>query len=190
MTRMVIVTGACLLLSSPPAARAQLLPSPNTVAAHVVVDGIRHADVAVPEGSPLTITTPDGRKIRLVPRRSGDNLRVEVIDVINLPDVPEAAQPAGSVELLQNTETPVAIGRVPLLVTWTGIGTATAAATGVQPDQPCSRCCVTCQGFTLCGCHIVMDCGFCCCPLTCSCDDARPGQSSVGCAVLAGGTER
>ena len=38
-----------------------------------------------------------------------------------------------------------------------------------DPNNPCTRCCVTCDGITTCACWVEADCGRCCCPFACDC---------------------
>ena len=44
---------------------------------------------------------------------------------------------------------------------------STADSSAVAPNNPCTRCCVTCDGTRACGCAVEMACGSCCCGSCC-----------------------
>jgi hypothetical protein len=75
----------------------------------------------------------------------------------------------------------VASSPIPIAVQWTD---TLAPPTPRQGGEPCTRCCVTCQGVTLCGCRIVLDCGRCCCTDTCNCDDINGRPAMTAAAVI------
>jgi hypothetical protein len=59
---------------------------------------------------------------------------------------------------------------VPLEIEWADTLPPSAGQT-IAPNGPCTICCVTCGQSTLCACLVEMDCGTCCCPAACACDD-------------------
>jgi hypothetical protein len=142
------------------------------ITAHLVLDGSRHAQVSVVEGAVLTISTPSAGKIGLVPRVAGDVLEVRVLEIQKDPAAGTEKQvELGVATVSMAEETRIVASPVPMSFTW--LGTLAPPPEGREPLGPCTRCCVTCEGFTVCGCHIVLNCGSCCCPDTCSCDDRR-----------------
>ncbi len=45
-----------------------------------------------------------------------------------------------------------------------------------SPLGPCTMCCITCLGYTMCACEVEMPCGRCCCPAGgCGCQPTADG---------------
>lgn len=144
-------------------------PSSTVVHLHLMLGTGSGADVVVRDGGAVTISTPEHSKTGLVLRLAGAMLHVALVEYVRDASGAEREVSLGSMEVREGVETVPPASPVPFAFVWTGTGPGPTSA--LKPAGPCTRCCVTCQGFTVCGCHIVMDCGSCCCPDTCNCDD-------------------
>ena len=136
------------------------------------VGSVHSGTARVVEGNALTISAKDGTRTALVPTLDDARLFVDVVVIRPDGNGGETRQSVGRLELTHGQWVDVASASVPLAIRWDG--------TSEQPRQanevvygPCTRCCVTCEDITICGCRIVLDCGSCCCSFTCICDDAR-----------------
>ena len=121
-------------------------------------------------GDTLTITREDGLRVGLVPSADGDGLALDAFQIATDPVTgAESRRWLGRVALRQHVWADVPGSPIPIALQWTdSLPRPTAASP--QTSGPCTRCCVTCEGLPLCGCRIILDCGWCCCSDTCNCD--------------------
>jgi len=118
---------------------------------------------------------------RLVPAADGGSLALDVFEIAVDPATgAETRQWLGRAVLQHRVWADVPASPIPLALQWTDTLTGPSAMS-LQPAGPCTRCCVTCEGITICGCRIILDCGWCCCPDTCNCDNItwRPASATT-----------
>ena len=164
-----IAVGGC---SSPaPAAGRPPAATSAIVAFNVRLNASSSGSARIGLGDTLSLTRQDGPTVGLVPTSDGDRLALDVFDItVDAATGAESRRWLGRVQLLSQIWTDVPASPIPLSLQWTDTLTGPPTASS-QPAGPCTRCCVTCEGLTLCGCRIILDCGWCCCPDTCNCDN-------------------
>lgn len=93
------------------------------------------------------------RQVAMVPLRLGQrsrfattfvDLEAELLDPLALPPLP------AEWSIANQGDSAAALG-------------APGGLAGDPRSAPCTRCCVTCGGVTLCACEVWMACGWCCC---------------------------
>jgi hypothetical protein len=133
-------------------------------------------------GDTLTIAREDGVTVGLVPSVDGDGLALDAFQIATDPVTgAESRRWLGRVALRPHVWADVSVSPIPIALQWTD-SLPRPAASSPQTSGPCTRCCVTCEGLTLCGCRIILDCGWCCCSDTCNCDiitSSRPAPTTA-----------
>lgn len=184
------VSVACLALNGAVWATQQASTStsapPVLVRLKLVVTPGVPATVAVRNGEMARLTTPDGAQYGLTPVVADVTPRLIVFRITQVGSPgSERLEQVARLDLLTGTSVsyPAAdpVFEVTLLEVRPSAASAKSSATPADPDGPCVRCCVTCDGVTACACAVQMDCGSCCCQDSCTC--FGDGTSASGCTA-------
>jgi len=144
------------------------------------------ATLAVHNGEMARLTMPDGSQYGLTPVVTKGDARLYLFRITpgatpSSERLEQLARLPMSVDVASGYPTEDPLFEVTLLgIEFIAAG-PTPAASPAEPDAPCVRCCVTCDGVTACACAVQMDCGSCCCKDQCTC----PGEAAAaaGCAI-------
>ena len=156
----VVICGYAMAGSSPGRAASQ---EPRTAVVLRVQVGERVVGVVkVRSGERAFLTFGDGTRLALSPELNGGRLQLLVRDI-------SLSEQSESLVFAMGFGEPVVINSAHALsVEW--LKTDTALPMGATDDDPCRTCCITCDGFTLCACEVLMSCGHCCCKSACTCE--------------------
>jgi hypothetical protein len=124
-------------------------------------DGVE-ATVTVLNGGMVRVKHVSGGTLALVPLLDGAALRVMVGVIERKPGEGESLRQVGLVRVGVGQRTPLQTPVLDLDLTW--VDTKPPAVPPSEPTGPCTTCCITCYGYTMCACEVEMPCGRCCCP--------------------------
>jgi hypothetical protein len=178
------MTSAHQLVGSAQQASTSTSAAPLVVRLSVVASGVP-ATVSIRNGEMGRWTLRDGDQYGLTPVVSDSHSRLILFRITTEGTAgAERLQQVASLPLLPDKAAAYPAAEPLFIVTLLGTS-AIPAGTDPNPgtDGPCSRCCVTCDGITGCGCAVQMDCGSCCCSDHCTCAD--PAVKS-GCLAPSG----
>jgi hypothetical protein len=142
--------------------------------------------LTAPDGVEATVTVLNGGMVRvkranvpalaLVPLLDGAVLEVKVGVIDRKQGAGESLRQIGLVRLGVGGRTALQTPAFNLDLTW--VQTKPPAVPPSEPLGPCTTCCITCFGYTVCGCDVEMPCGHCCCPAGgCGCESGASGPS-------------
>lgn len=157
-------------------------------------------EVQAPDAAPATLYVRNGETARVarvgtapigltpVLRDRGTDLIVVQI-LVDARTGNEGLRQLARHKLIRGVPIHVADGDPAVEVTW--LRTEPPAAAAPDPSNPCTTCCVICDNYLYCGCVVVTECGYCCCPTACPCPfepDLAGGGSArnsaaAGCAA-------
>jgi hypothetical protein len=135
------------------------------------IDGLTPGIAHIGEGAVLKITKDGGPTIGLLATfRDEEHIVVKVMEIAK----PSLSAPEEEQRVLFETTVTLAMPAISVLagpyslnLRWAGVD---PAPSNTLESGPCTKCCVSCSGYTVCGCRIQLDCGACCCSDTCNCD--------------------
>jgi hypothetical protein len=126
------------------------------------------------DGGAVRIEQAEGRRFSLVPAISGLQVTLTLFEVIPNPaDGSDQVLRLADYEHLEpgmmvDLAVPEVIGRLEIVkikpaavVSLDQLDTTQSCL--LSGDRPCTDCCVSCGGTTLCGCYVELSCGTCCC---------------------------
>lgn len=154
--------------------------SPHAVTLRLTLADGLEATVRVLNGGMARISREHGASLGITPV-IGVPHRVVLFDVGLSPDgEPRSLRQGASVEVEPGKPAALAWNGGPLEVTWLDVAPVDAgkfrrARAAVAPEEvrrsdgPCSQCCVTCSGVSVCACLVQTPCGNGCCPEACDC---------------------
>ena len=150
----------------PPAMRPAA--GPPVIGLRVVADRESPADMWVQAGQQATVGVRGGLTVGLTPL-----LREATIDlvVVRLADESGGGEPeeTAKFEMRLGDVVEFDVASMHLAVQWTERRQPATASGGLSPAGPCITCCVECDGHLKCACHVMTECGSCCCPNSCAC---------------------
>ena len=126
------------------------------------------ATATIQNGALARMAIKDGPTLGFIPIIAGLAVKLAVVEIVTDPttgnervhQLSQTTLPMGEVVHLDATPVPI---EVELLNTASG-----SSGQGDSPNGPCTTCCVTCDGYTVCACAVTMHCGQCCCPDCCT----------------------
>jgi hypothetical protein len=151
--------------------------SGDRIALTIALPGGAEARVGVLNGGLVRVTPKGLATIGLLPVLAGTEVVLTVV-VVTPRSGGEAVRQVGTITLTAGQPRLVAAAGVAFMVTLTDVRPPAPASPNLTG---CIICCLTCNGVTVCGCEVVMDCGRCCCPDGCGCtpDDDRTREQRV-----------
>lgn len=132
------------------------------------------AHFRVLNGGMATFSLIDGPKLGLVPLIAGDRITLTLMDIVPIGSEPgnEAVRVTGKLTLDLGQPVQVPGAPRPLTLTWDATNPTSPLTSDplLQPQSPCSRCCVFCNDTLICACSVTTSCGSCCCANCGGCD--------------------
>jgi len=150
----------------PPETR--LAAAPPVIGLRVVADRKSPADMWVRAGQQATVGVQGGLTVGLTPL-----LHESTIDlvVVRLADESGGGEPeeTAKFEMRLGDVVEFDVASMHLAIQWTELLQPATDNGGASPAGPCTTCCVECDGRLKCACHVMTECGSCCCPNSCAC---------------------
>jgi hypothetical protein len=112
------------------------------------------------EGGPMRLALPDGTRLQFIPSLNEGALEVTIRDE-------EAADETKARVLRLDHADGAFDAEHGIQIDWLATDGPPIGESGLR--EPCTTCCVTCDGYTVCACEVTMSCGHCCCPSACTC---------------------
>jgi hypothetical protein len=182
MGRVATAVAVCLLVgvgvARMPAWRAGAQEADARVIKLRVLSGDREvAKLGVRNGATARVSGNDAEVLYLTPSLTANGVEL-VVAAGPVGGGAANAAVVGRYSLTFSLAVDVGTARTSLQIEWLDTTSGPATAPG---SPSCRECCLTCDGWTMCACEVIMPCGRCCCPDTCGClpDGAQRGASST-----------
>ena len=161
---------AALLLTTTnrlPAVSAELglPPSRDRIFLRIITtDGV-DGTLTVVDGGSVRVSRVGTGAVEIVASLDGDvlSLAVSLIES-NDEGSNEGTQEIGRARLARGRSARISTPALSFELTWLRSEPSPPSPTGQLASGPCTICCITCLGYTMCACEVVMECGRCCCP--------------------------
>ncbi len=140
----------------------------------LTADGGELATISTPSGMMATVAREGGETVGLTPGMLSD----AVVLTVSVKDATGQFDAVGRYALVRNVPLDISTERTRLVVEWLDTVTYTPSGPGTTStgEEPCTACCVFCDGITFCACDVVTTCGRCCCTGRCPCPPDANGR--------------